>query len=130
MSLKESVKLELEHQALRESSKRRKTSMSTIKIPSKVLEENAVIHIAHLEESVRKIVGIDEVYGRVYDLLNFTNCFKHPQQNKFSAGILKDIVLARIAQPCSKRSSVAFLKESCDKSLKTMLIYKNDTAIY
>lgn len=119
-----SVKLELENQVMRQDALRREASVSKASLCAKTVEDGWVINVAYLEESARKVLGIHAVYGRVYELLNFTNVFSRPKQNGFSASILKDIVLARIAHPSSKRSAVAILEERFGKAINIDHVYQ------
>lgn len=57
-------------------------------------------------EKARIIEGVHEVAGKVYDDL-YSNIFKSKKQNT----ILKDLVLARLANPCSKYKSQKMLTE-------------------
>jgi transposase len=77
-----------------------------------------------LEEVKRAILGIHDVYGHVYDQIGFTNPFSNPTKRKSSASILRDIVMARIAYPDSKRASVHVLAEQFDVDIKLNHVYQ------
>ena len=77
-----------------------------------------------LQEINRHILGIHDVYGYIYDLLNFTNPFSYPKRREYSAKILREIVLCRIAHPCSKRSSVEKLHNGFGVSLNLDHVYQ------
>ena len=71
-----------------------------------------------VREEHRVIVGIHDIYGRVYDELGFSGVLSF--RAKRSSKVLRDIVLARIANPRSKRGSVEELEANfgCDLSLE------------
>lgn len=73
------------------------------------ITQEEVINAKYLEREQQHILGIHDVYGCVYDYLGFTNLLARPKQREHAAKILKDIVLARIAYPTSKRESVSIL---------------------
>ncbi len=81
------------------------------------------IDLKQLREEQRTIVGIHEVYGKIYEELGFDNLFASPKRNELSAKILKNIVLARIACPKSKRASVKMLEEDFGISLNLDKVY-------
>ncbi len=77
-----------------------------------------------LEESKRVILGIHDVYGYIYDHIGFKNPFSHPSKRQRSAQILREIVLARIANPDSKRASVHILAKQFGVKLKLDHVYQ------
>lgn len=82
------------------------------------------VAIAHLQERARHILGIQDVYGYLYDRLGFTNLFTRPNQREASAKILRDIVLARIAHPTSKRASADWLSKAFGHAINVDHIYQ------
>lgn len=84
----------------------------------------AVVKVADLIEKQRYILGIHDIYGFIYDHLGFTNLFTRPEQRIEAACILKEIVLARIARPVSKRATVALLTEQFAVNLDLDRVYK------
>ena len=89
-----------------------------------VLSKPALVDISNLIEIKRQILGIHDIYGYLYNQLGFTNLFTRPQQREEAAKILREIVLARIACPVSKRASVALLEEKFAVSLDLDQVYK------
>lgn len=87
-------------------------------------EEDYKVDLRNLEEEQRLISGIHDIYGTLFEELGFTKVLKHPARNKASARILKDIVLARIANPQSKRASVESLEELFGISLNLNRVYQ------
>lgn len=78
----------------------------------------------HIQEVARIILGIHDCYGYVYDQLNFTNLFTRPRQRAKSAEILREMVLARIAHPDSKRGSVERLNTQFGKQIELDHVYQ------
>lgn len=107
LRLARALKTELEHEHLKQTPVHVKNASPKYRD----VGEHTIIHAAHLEESKRFILGIHDIYGYVYEQLGFTNLFYHPAHRAFSAKLLREIVLARIAYPTSKRASVELLQE-------------------
>jgi transposase len=63
----------------------------------------------NIEEEKRVIKGVVDVYWHMYQQLWFENIFWTKQKTKNYANILRDITLARIASPKSKRASIELL---------------------
>lgn len=89
-----------------------------------ITEKDYQVDVRDLEEEKRIINGIHDVYGRLFDELGYGNIFKNPARNKSSIQIFKDIVLARIANPVSKMSSVNMLEEDFGISLNLNRVYQ------
>ena len=83
-----------------------------------------MVNIKNLHEEQRTIVGIHEVYGKAYEEIGFEHVLKNPARNKSSNEILKDIVLARVANPKSKRGSVIMLEEDFGIEYNLENVYK------
>jgi len=77
-----------------------------------------------LSEAGRYILGIHDVYGYIYKLLNFTNPFYWPKRREHASKILREVVLARIANPCSKRATVDMLETKFGVPLKLDHVYQ------
>lgn len=89
-----------------------------------VLATNNLVDISKVREIARHTLGIHDVYGYLYDRLGFGNLFSRPKQRETSAKVLREIVLARIAHPVSKRASVALLDERFGVSLDLDHVYQ------
>lgn len=89
-----------------------------------VTEEDYRVDIRSLEEEKRLTRGIHDVYGAIFDELGFKNTIKNPARNKSSVNIFKEVVLARIANPTSKMSSVNMLEEDFGISLNLDRVYQ------
>jgi transposase len=64
-------------------------------------------NLRKMREESRIVTGIHDIYGRLYDMTGFGRVFK---SCPVSGRIMKDIVMARLAKPCSKRSSCEMLE--------------------
>ncbi len=82
------------------------------------------VNLKELEEVQRSIVGIHQVYGRIYEQIGFDRVLKAPRGGQSAANILKHIVMARIANPSSKRASVINLEEDFGVELNLTSVYR------
>ena len=101
---------------------------------NKEIEESYKVDLCDLEEEQRVISGIHDIYGKLFDNLGCNSILKNPARNKASVEVFKNITLARIANPQSKRSTVNFLEENYGVTLNLDQVYKmmdklDDTAI-
>jgi transposase len=87
-------------------------------------DDDYIVNIKNLIEEDRVITGIHDIYGKLFDELNLSSIFAHPSHNKSSINHFKNIVLARIAKPDSKRASVKLLEENFGISLNLGSVYK------
>jgi transposase len=90
----------------------------------KYSDEDHIVNIKNLIEEDRVITGIHDIYGKLFDELNLKSIFAYPSRNKKSIEHFKNIVLARIAKPDSKRASVNMLEENFGISLNLDSVYK------
>lgn len=81
------------------------------------------VNLKELKEIQRSIVGIHDVYGEIYRDLGFHNVFPGVRRQSIST-ILRHIVMARIANPASKRSSVISLEQDFGISLNLDQVYR------
>lgn len=75
--------------------------------------KSIMVNINQLQERARRVLGIHDVYGHIYDRVGFSNLFTKPKQREDCAQLLRHMVLSRIAYPLSKRASVHWLSERC-----------------
>ena len=87
-------------------------------------DEDYMVNVKNLIEEDRVITGIHDIYGKLFDELNLSTIFAYPSRNKKSIEHFKNIVLARIAKPDSKRASVNMLEENFGISLNLDSVYK------
>ena len=89
----------------------------------RAVKKGTLLDTTELKELDLRVLGIHDVYGYIYDLLEFTNPFSHPARRKFSAKILREIVLCRIAYSSSKRGAVEKLNDVFGISLNLARVY-------
>lgn len=68
------------------------------------------------------ISGIHDIYGKLYDYLDFQNLFT--KRRKLSSNVLKQLVLARLANPCSKKATVSMLKNDFGIEIDLTKVYR------
>jgi transposase len=79
------------------------------------------VNLRKLREESRIVSGIHEIYGSLYDEIGFGKVFK---QCPVSGSVMKDIVMARLANPCSKRSSCELLERDFGITIPLEKIYR------
>lgn len=122
--LAEVIKTQLENESLLKQSKHAKPQFATYVGQLNTISKETLVNIAQLREINRYVFGIHDIYGCVYDQLGFTNLFTRPRQREKSAKVLREIVLARIACPLSKRASVELFEEKFGVSLNLDHVYQ------
>ncbi len=91
----------------------------------KAKEDKALnVNLKHLREESRVVVGIHEVYGEIYKELGFDRVIKSPKRNVAANKNLFNIVMARVANPGSKRASVMQLEKDFGVKLSLEGVYK------
>lgn len=121
--LAEAIRTELLHNKLRETNVDFPGCFAA-SLGNRLNESDAALHTRHAEEIQRSILGIHDIYGNIYDKLGFSNPFSRPIQRLHAAEILREIVLARIACPKSKRASVELLEEQFGVSIDLDHVYQ------
>jgi transposase len=101
----EEVLEKIEEASAANKGRRKKTTLQEI-------SENDRVSLADLVEEKRVVEGIHDVAGHVYGQMDFASLLERSVDNE----ALKDLVLARIAQPSSKYSAQAFLEQHCSSS--------------
>jgi HAMP domain-containing protein/cytochrome c551/c552 len=87
-------------------------------------EEDYQIDIRTLKEEKRVIDGVHDVYGKIFDQLNLKSIFANPARHASAVQTFKEIVLSRIANPDSKRGSVAMLESNYGIHLNLDKVYR------
>lgn len=82
------------------------------------------VDLKQLREEQRVIVGVHEIYGKLYQELGFEKSLKNPKRQKASARNLFHVVMARIANPRSKRGSVEELEKRFGVELSLPSVYR------
>ncbi|KIC71463.1 Transposase, IS4 family [Neochlamydia sp. TUME1] len=122
VELAEHIKSKIEHQHNPTLFGPEEMAQQAIKSKSmpKLNDEELNVNLKNLEEEQRAVVGIHEIYGKIYEELGFGNILKNPS----SAEILKHIVMARIANPVSKRASVRQLEQDFGIQINLQGVYR------
>lgn len=91
-----------------------------------VEEEPAALKVdlRKLREERRNILGIHDIYGKVYDELGFGGVIGTPSAHASAVRRLRQLVLARLACPLSKRGSVRDLAERFGIKLSLPGVYR------
>ena len=82
------------------------------------------VDLRQLAEAQRTVVGIHEVYGEVYQQLGFDGIWGKSKRLKTRREMLKQVTLARVAQPQSKRGSVRLLERDFGVRLNLDSVYR------
>ena len=119
------AQLEQEHQSNLFSAEQAAQQAIDAKKKPKVSAQQALnVNLRDLKEVQRSVTGIHEVFGAVYEQLGFDSVWGKSKRFGKRRGILKDITLARIAQPTSKRASVDLLERDFGIQLNLNSVYK------
>ncbi len=87
-------------------------------------DEDYQVNLKNLTEEQRVVSGIHDVYGALFDEIGYERIIKNPKRHKATVNMFRDIVLARIANPQSKRSTVAMLEEDFGVTLDLERVYQ------
>ncbi len=68
-------------------------------------KKNKMVSVKGLKEKRRLHKGIDDIFGFTFNQLNLFNSIDRGYKKKEYNDILKQVVLARLSNPCSKRKS-------------------------
>jgi transposase len=79
------------------------------------------VNMRKLREEARIVSGVHDIYGSLYDETGFNKVFK---QCPISGSVMKDIVMARLAKPCSKRSSTELLERDFGIKIPLEKVYR------
>lgn len=87
---------------------------------NKIEEEKELkVDLKKLKEEQRVTVGFHEIYGKIYRQLGFDELLKSNAKT-----VLENIIMARIANPCSKRASVRLLEEDFGIHIDLNKVYR------
>ena len=87
-------------------------------------DEPLRVDLKQLEEDQRILVGVHEVCGALYEELGLGSVLRNPARKKASVRNLRHIVLARLANPQSKRFSVDDLARRFGVELSLPGVYR------
>jgi|YelNatPaOPRAMG01_1025707.scaffolds.fasta_scaffold66746_1 transposase len=82
------------------------------------------VNLKNIKEEKRITLGIHEFYGSIFDDIGFNKALKNPARKKASVAILRDMVMARISMPASKRQSVDMLQREYDIHIDVNSVYR------
>lgn len=82
------------------------------------------VNLKELYEEQRTIIGIHEVYGKIYEELGFNTAIPNPVRTQTHNDLLHHIVMARIANPTSKREAVIMLERDFGVELPLQKVYR------
>ncbi len=82
------------------------------------------VNLKNIEEEKRITTGIHQVFGKIFDKVGFNEVLKNPSRKKSSVKLLKNVVLGRIAEPASKRSTARMLSEEYGINTQLTAIYR------
>jgi len=68
-----------------------------------------LVNLQNLREEKRITTGFHDIYGKLFDNIGFGNVLK---SSRVSRNVFKDVVMARLARPVSKRASCELLSEN------------------
>lgn len=110
-------------QELEKLESQKQSKKETIKEPV-INRSDYDVNLLDLIEEDRITKGIHDIYGKLYDELNFKTIIPNYSRNSVSCKALKEIVLARIANPDSKKASVDKLASSFGVDLELKTVYR------
>jgi len=87
-------------------------------------DEPLKVDLRLLREESRVVVGIHEVYGKLFDELGFDRVIGDPARRVQASKTIKHLVMARIANPASKRRSVIDLERDFGIKLDLNAVYR------
>jgi len=82
------------------------------------------VNLRDIKEEKRIRVGIHQTYGRLFDWIGFGSVIKNPLRKKAAVILLRNMVMARISKPVSKRSSVQMLEQEYGISADVNAVYR------
>ena len=86
--------------------------------------ERLDVNLRNIIEEKRITTGVHQVFGKIFDKIDFNNVIEKPSRKKSSVKLLKNVVIGRIAEPASKRSTARMLSEEYDVNTQLTSIYR------
>jgi transposase len=80
------------------------------------------VNLTDLREAKSVITGIHQVYGQIYNEIGFEQSFSKTKTPYLK--VIKDIVLARLANPSSKRETVSMLTKDFSLDINLNKVYR------
>ncbi len=82
------------------------------------------VNLKDIIEEQRVISGIHNIYGALFDELGYQKVIQNPKRYKAAVRTFRDVVMARIANPLSKRGSVDMLEEDFGVGINLNNVYR------
>jgi hypothetical protein len=82
------------------------------------------VNLRDIKEEQRFCIGNHQCYGRIFDRIGFGTAISNSVRRKASVQMLRDMVMARIMKPASKRSSVEMLEREYGLNLDVNAVYR------
>ena len=86
--------------------------------------ERLDVNLKNIVEEKRITTGIHQVFGKIFDKVGFNEVFENFSRKKSSVKLLKNIVVGRVAEPASKRSTARLLSEEYGVNTQLTSIYR------
>ena len=86
--------------------------------------ERLDVNLKTIVEEKRITTGIHQVFGKIFDTIGFNEVLKTPSNKKSSVRLLKNVVVGRMTEPVSKRSTVRLLSEEYGVNTQLTSIYR------
>ena len=102
----------------------KKKEATTEHVSSIIDKKDYEVNLLDLLEEDRVIKGVHDIYGKLYDELGFKSVLLNPSKHQVATNALKEIVLARVANPDSKRGSVNTLASKFGVNLNLKSVYR------
>ena len=118
------IKLEADTQELLFSPEELARLKKQKKNPPIYSDEDYRVNLKHLKEEQRVVDGVHDVYGQLFDELKLGAIFPNPARQAHLVETFKNIVMARLANPSSKRQSARMLEEDFGINLKLDSVYR------
>lgn len=103
------------------------TLLSLIEIGQKQSVENnkpIPVDLNDLKEQKRVCLGIHQCYGGLFDQIGFNQVIKNSSRKEATVNLLRNIVMARISNPASKRKSIMMLEQEYGVSINLSAVYR------
>ena len=83
-----------------------------------------MVSIQGLKEESRIFEGVEDIFGKAFDSLSLLNSIDTGYKKKEANDLLKDVVLARLSDPTSKKKSVKNIEKDKNKKLDLDQVYR------
>jgi len=88
------------------------------------------VRVRDLKEEQRVIDGFDDIFGKLYKDLSLDRVIRRTKRNKQWNDILRSVVIARIANPQSKKRTSSFLEQDYGIKIPLEKIYRMMDHVY